>query len=81
MSHAFGKMEVVGLDDFHIYLRYHRAPEPRDTGEFIVVKRNDRGYWFDDFEIVSVVDSGIGVTSTGNRIKATRDSRIKVLSS
>lgn len=81
MSHAFGKMEVVGLDDFHIYLRYHRAPEPRDTGEFIVVKRNDRGYWFDDFEIVSVVDSGIGVTSTGNRIKAARDSRIKVLSS
>lgn len=56
MSHALGKIEVVGLDYFHIYLRYHRAPDPRDAGEFIVAKRNDRGYWLDDFEIIRVAD-------------------------
>ena len=80
MSHALGKVEVVGLDDFHIYMRYHRAPDPRYTGEFIVAKRNDKGYWLDDFEIVSVVDSGISRTSIEEEIKATKDSRIKVLS-
>jgi L-lysine 2,3-aminomutase len=42
MSHALGKIEVVGLDHFHIYMRYHRASDPRDTGEFIVARRNDR---------------------------------------
>lgn len=52
MSHALGKIEVVGLDDSHIYMTYHRAPDPRDTGDFIVARYNDKGYWFDDFEIV-----------------------------
>lgn len=41
---------------------------------------NDKGYWLDDFEIVSVVDSGISRTPIEEEIKATRDSRIKVLS-
>ena len=57
MSHRIGKIEVVGLDDDYIYMRYHRAPDPRDTGKFIVARRNDRGYWLDDFEIVSVTKS------------------------
>lgn len=78
MSHALGKIEVVGLDDFHIYMRYHRAPDPRNTGKFIVAWRNDKGYWLDDFEIVSVADSGISRISIEEEIKATRDSRIKV---
>jgi KamA family protein len=78
MSHAQGKIEVVGIDDFHIYMRYHRAPDPGDTGEFIVARRNDRGYWFDDFEIVSVVDSGISRTPARNQITAASHSGIKV---
>lgn len=53
MSHASGKVEVVGLDSSYIYMRYHRTPNPDDTGTFIVAKRNDQGYWLDDFEIVS----------------------------
>ncbi len=59
MSHALGKIEVVGLDDSYIYMRYHRAPDTKDTGKFIIVRRNDRGYWLDDFEMVSEVSSGI----------------------
>ena len=81
MSHALGKIEVVGLDDSHIYMRYHRAPDPKDAGEFIVARRNDEGYWLNDFEIVSVVDPGIARISTENETKATRDSRIKLLHS
>jgi hypothetical protein len=33
-------------------MRYHRAPNPEDTGKFIVVRRTDAGYWLDDFEEV-----------------------------
>ena len=56
MSHRIGKVEVVGLDDSCVYMRYHRAPDPENTGKLIVCRRNDKGYWLDDFEIVSVVE-------------------------
>ena len=62
MSHASGKIEVVGLDDNYIYMRYHRAADPRNAGKFIVARRNDSGYWFDDFEIISESDSDIALT-------------------
>ncbi len=57
MSHALGKIEVVGLDDSYIYMRYHRAPDPKDTGKLIIARRNDEGYWLDDFEIAKMADS------------------------
>ncbi len=53
MSHALGKIEAVGVDDIYIYLRFHRSPNPEDSGKLIIVRRSDRGYWFDDFERVS----------------------------
>jgi KamA family protein len=56
MSHAMGKIEVVGLDDSFIYLRHHRAPNPEDCGNLIVVRRNDTGYWLEDFEKVCRVE-------------------------
>ncbi|MFH1015435.1 MAG: KamA family radical SAM protein [Chloroflexota bacterium] len=55
MSHAIGKIEVVGLDDSFIYLRHHRAPNPEDCGRLIIAWRNDTGYWLEDFEAVSRV--------------------------
>jgi L-lysine 2,3-aminomutase len=53
MSHASGKIEICGVDDIYIYMRYHRSPDVQNTGKFFLVRRNDRGYWFDDFEKVS----------------------------
>ncbi|MFC1951791.1 KamA family radical SAM protein [Chloroflexota bacterium] len=52
MSHALGKIEVVGLDDSHIYMIRYRTPNPEDTGKLMIARRNDGGYWLDDFEIV-----------------------------
>lgn len=52
MSHRVGKIEVVGLDYTHIYMRYHRAPDDRDSGQLIIARRNDYGYWLDDFDVV-----------------------------
>jgi lysine 2,3-aminomutase len=47
MSHESGKIEMVGLDDSHIYLRYHRAKNPADEGRFMVFERDDNAYWLD----------------------------------
>lgn len=48
MSHASGKIEMVGLTDHHIYLRYHRARNPENEGRFMAFYRNDRAFWLDD---------------------------------
>jgi lysine 2,3-aminomutase len=61
MSHATGKIEVVGRTDEFIYFKYHRAADDADNGRFLVFKRNPNAYWFDDYD-ESVRDSGI-VTS------------------
>ncbi len=49
MSHATGKIEVVGYDDEHVYARYHRAKYPSDEGKMIVLARDDEAYWLDQF--------------------------------
>jgi len=58
MSHATGKIEIVGVDDRHIYMRYHRAKNPADEGRFMVFKRDDAAYWLD--QLVPV--RGLGAT-------------------
>ena len=58
MSHATGKIEIVGVDDRHIYMRYHRAKNPADEGRFMVFKRDDAAYWLD--QLVPV--PGLGAT-------------------
>lgn len=50
MSHESGKIEIVGVDEKHIYLRYHRAKNPADEGRFMVYKRDDKAYWLDQLE-------------------------------
>lgn len=62
MSHASGKIEVLGLDDAYIYMRYHRTPDMQNAGKFIIARRNDSGYWFDDFETVAESSSDIGLS-------------------
>jgi KamA family protein len=53
MSHASGKIEVMGLDDDHIYLRYHRAKDPALESKILVCRRDDRAFWFDDLEVIN----------------------------
>lgn len=48
MSHETGKIEIVGLTDYYIYLKYHRARDYRDEGRFMVFHRDDDAYWLDD---------------------------------
>ncbi len=48
MSHETGKIEILAVDDKHIYLRYHRAKDASLRGRFMIYKRDDNAYWLDD---------------------------------
>ncbi len=50
MSHETGKVEIVAIDDHHIYLRYHRAQDQARHGRFMIYKRNDEACWLDELE-------------------------------
>jgi KamA family protein len=50
MSHESGKVEIVGVDQHYIYLRYHRAKFDEDEQRFLVCYRNDEAYWLDQLE-------------------------------
>jgi len=52
MSHETGKIEIVGIDDDLIYLRYHQAKDENDLGRFFVRKRDDDAYWLDQLKPV-----------------------------
>lgn len=52
MSHESGKVEIVGVDERHIYLRYHRARHDHLRGRFMIYHRDDDACWLDDLEPV-----------------------------
>ena len=47
---AAGKVEIVGVDEQYIYLRYHQAKDLADRGRIMVFHRDDRAVWLDDLE-------------------------------
>ena len=49
MSHATGKIEVLGLTRENILLKYHRAADPGQVGKIMVFRRNPSAFWFDDY--------------------------------
>ena len=49
MSHATGKIEVVGMTGEHIFFKYNQAADPNDLGRFMVYRGNPEAYWFDDY--------------------------------
>ncbi len=51
MSHESGKVEIVGVDDDHIYIRYHRAKDPADHDRLMVYERDDNALWLDDLTL------------------------------
>lgn len=48
MSHRSGKIEIVGLDDERVYLKYHQAKNPKKVGKFFSLQRVDYACWFDE---------------------------------
>jgi len=48
MSHASGKIEILGMDEERMYFRYHRARDPQDESRVLVLARDDEAAWLDD---------------------------------
>ncbi|MFQ5672308.1 MAG: KamA family radical SAM protein [Nitrospinales bacterium] len=54
MSHASGKIEMLGLTEDQAFFKYHRSADENDNARFMVCKRNSEAFWFDDYrELVS----------------------------
>ncbi len=53
MSHESGKVEIVGVDRQHIYMKYHRARHAHDEQRFLVCHRDDTACWLDELRPVS----------------------------
>lgn len=49
MSHATGKIEIMGMTDEHIFFKYTRAAHKANQGRVMVFERNPEAYWFDDY--------------------------------
>jgi lysine 2,3-aminomutase len=47
MSHESGKIEIMGVDHRHIYMKYHRAKHKVDEQRMLVCQRDDRAMWLD----------------------------------
>lgn len=56
ISHATGKIEVVGKTEEFTFFKYNQAANPEDLGRFMVYKSNPAAYWFDDY--TDLVDEG-----------------------
>ena len=54
MSHETGKIEILGIEDKLIYLRYHQAKDEQDLGRFFVRKRDDNAYWLEQLQPVQL---------------------------
>ncbi len=53
MSHESGKIEIIGVDHQHIYLKYHRAKDVANEQRMVVCERNDDAYWLDQLKPIA----------------------------
>jgi len=53
MSHATGKLEIVGKTKKHVYLKYLQAAHHKDYGKFLILKSNPDAYWLEDYKIIT----------------------------
>ena len=50
MSHRTGKVEIVGIHGNYIYLKYHQAADPYNSGLFFRRRLRPGAGWLDDLE-------------------------------
>ncbi len=53
MSHATGKIEILGRLSDRVYFRYHRAANDADSGRMLAFASNPQACWLDDYEEVT----------------------------
>ena len=53
------QIEVLGVDDRHLFMRYHRAHRKEDYGQMVVARRDDGAYWLDQLTVIHGPQSAI----------------------
>jgi KamA family protein len=51
MSHASGKIEVLGKTEEQIFFRYHSSPAGSHPNRLLVLKRKPEALWLDDYDL------------------------------
>jgi len=54
MSHATGKIEIVGKNAKHVFMRYHQAADRENIGKFMVYASNPEARWLEDYREASL---------------------------
>ena len=54
MSHATGKIEIVGKTAGQVFMRYHQSADPANIGKFMVFRSNPVARWFDDYRHIQM---------------------------
>ncbi len=49
MSHARGKIEILGKTEEFVYFKFQRAANDPESGRFLVFASNPNAYWLDDY--------------------------------
>lgn len=49
MSHASGKVEIIGKTEDLVFLKYHRAANDANSGRLLTLASNPTAYWLDDY--------------------------------
>lgn len=49
MSHATGKIEILGTSGSEIWFRYHQAADPEKIGKIFSHPSNPKAYWLEDY--------------------------------
>lgn len=50
MSHATGKIEVVGKSAHHVFMRYQQAANTANIGKILMFRSDPLARWFDDYQ-------------------------------
>jgi KamA family protein len=49
MSHATGKIEIVGKTAGHVFMRYHQSADSANIGKFMVFRSDPAARWYEDY--------------------------------
>jgi len=50
MSHITGKIEIVGVENDYLYLKYHQAKNRKNIGKFFKKRLTPFAGWLDDLQ-------------------------------
>ena len=68
MSHATGKIDIVGVDQAYIYLRYQSAKDTAEPGSLLRYFRDDEACWLDDLTLDARCDDWTSSPEAATRI-------------